>query len=139
MTPRTQSLSLRQRVAAWLALCAMVWGALVPVLSHAVVRASADGAEWVQVCSTSGLLWVSADADQELAADSSPADGSKSVVHAGCGWCATHASGVGVLPVALQAALAAEPIRWVAPAFLQAAHRQTVWSAAHSRAPPALP
>jgi Protein of unknown function (DUF2946) len=138
--------SIRQRIAAWVALWSLVLGALLPALSHAVVRAPADATGWVQVCSASGMFWVKTNpnalADAAAAAQTDGADPLASgdgqpPTPAGCAWCATHATGAGVLPSPAASPVAAEPIRWVPPAFLHAPHRQTVWSAAHSRAPPA--
>ena len=50
-----------RRFATWLAMLAMVMGALAPTVAQAVV-ASQGGAGWVQVCSASGMVWVQADA-----------------------------------------------------------------------------
>ena len=45
------------RFAAWLAMLAMLLGALAPTVAQAVVAAQ-GGPGWVQVCSASGMVWV---------------------------------------------------------------------------------
>lgn len=126
--------SLRQRVAAWVALWSLVFGALLPTLSHAVVKAPADGSGWVEVCSVTGMVWVKAttgNADNPREGDAPNASSM-----AGCTWCATHAPALGLPPVAAGWLPPADLARWVPPAFLHAPHPLPVWSSAHSRAPP---
>ena len=49
-----------RRLAAWLAMLAMVMGALSPTLAHAWVAASGDE-QWIEVCSASGMVWLKTD------------------------------------------------------------------------------
>jgi len=49
-----------RRLCTWMALWVMVLGALQPAMAHAW-RGAQDGANWVQVCSTSGMFWVRTD------------------------------------------------------------------------------
>ncbi|WP_332745214.1 DUF2946 domain-containing protein [Hydrogenophaga sp.] len=116
-----------RRFAAWLALLAMVCGALAPTVAQAVV-ASQGGAGWVQVCSASGMVWVQASAT-DASDGESMADASRH-----CPWCHLHGA-AGLPPAALPPlALApqAEPPRTQPPGLTPA----TFWPAARSRAPP---
>ena len=51
---------LHRRLTAWVALLALVFGALAPTVTQAMV-AGGDRADWLQVCSVSGMVWVQAD------------------------------------------------------------------------------
>lgn len=121
------------RFTAWLAALAVLWGALMPVLSHAVVAHQVGSSGWVEVCTATGMAWV-ASADDGVAADAnSPAPGMNM---AGCDWCATH-SPLAALPHVAQPH--AVPLTFgpqVPAAFLQSPRPLFVWAAAQSRAPP---
>lgn len=140
---------------AWLAALAVLMAVLLPALSHAVVaRLVANGA-LIEVCTASGMAWVNPNAAPAANADAaagsadasanplagnstSPADMGKGVGMgmAGCDWCATHAPGLSLPPVAAQALPQAMPMADVPPAFLHAPRLLAVWVSAHSRAPP---
>jgi hypothetical protein len=120
------------RFAAWLAMLAMLLGALAPTVAQAVV-ASQGGPGWVQVCSASGMAWVQAEAiegQQAIAnAGESMADASRH-----CPWCNLHGA-VGLPPAPAQQpalALRAEP----PAAPLRSALPAPPWPTAQSRAPP---
>ncbi|WP_066273591.1 DUF2946 domain-containing protein [Hydrogenophaga palleronii] len=119
------------RIAAWLAMLAMVLGALAPTLAQAVVAAQ-GGPGWMQVCSASGMVWVQTDAQGDLA----DMDVGKSMADASrhCPWCQLHgAAGLPPAPLAVTdlAAPTAAPL-WRASVDEPA----TFWPAAPSRAPP---
>jgi hypothetical protein len=120
------------RFAAWLAMLAMVLGALAPTVAQAVVVAQ-GGQGWVQVCSASGMVWVQTDA-LEVAGE---ATGQKPMADASrhCPWCSLQgAAGLppDVSPQPLAPAPRAE--RPLAPPVASAP--STHWPAAPSRAPP---
>ena len=123
----------QHRFTAWLAALAVLWGALLPVLSHAVVANQAVGNGWVEVCTATGMAWVNSTDGQATPESGSPA---RTTAMAGCDWCATHSPLAGVPTVAqpLVAPLAFGP--QVPAAFLQAPRSLFVWAAAQSRAPP---
>ncbi|MGB4060619.1 MAG: DUF2946 family protein [Burkholderiaceae bacterium] len=127
-----------RQLTAWLAALALLLGSLLPVLSHAVVRAPADGQGWVEVCTVSGMAWVkdAAQAADDVASGAHTPLGSKPSLDP-CGWCATHSPMVGLSAVAqpLFAPLVFGPD--TPPAFLHAPRPLFVWAAAQSRAPPA--
>lgn len=121
--------SLQRRFGAWLALLALVLGALAPAATQAVVAGS-DRAGWVQICSVSGMAWVQLDAGEETdsTTDNTAANG--------CTWCTGHA--LGLLPRAASPwTLAEGATAGVAQAPASAVLART-WPAAQSRAPPLL-
>ena len=125
-------LRLRRRFAAWLALVAMLLGALAPTIAQARMGGS-DRADWLEICTTTGMVWVQADAG-ELAQkiDGQPA-GSDASPH--CPWCTLHGGASGLPPVEAVAVLPA-PLAEQPSAFYRAPLTDTVWATARSRAPP---
>lgn len=119
-----------RRFAAWLALLAVLWGALVPTLAQAAVSGSSRQG-WVEVCSASGVMWVRFDgATASSTGQSAPmADAS-----AHCPWCPMQGA-AGLLPeLALVVPVSGQgPVPTTA---FTSAHPASVWSSAHSRAPP---
>ena len=120
------------RFAAWLAMLAMLLGALAPTVAQAVV-ASQGGSGWVQVCSASGMAWVQADA----------LDGGKSIGNVGesmadasrhCPWCNLHGA-VGLPPAPVQQPALAPRVEPPAAPFHSAVPAPP-WPTALSRAPP---
>ena len=119
---------IHRRFTAWLAMLALVMSALAPTVSQAVVMSSERG-DWLEVCTTTGVMWVKADL---AAADDStvPMVGHEQ----GCDIC-TH----GAPPVlkGIDALAMAQPS--ARPQALAAsAHTAVPWAAAQSRAPPIL-
>lgn len=124
-----------RHITAWLAALALLLGSLLPLVSHAVVSAPADGSGWVEVCTVSGMAWVQTDAGDPSAGTQLPVH---DMAQDRCDWCASHSPLSGLPPVAhpLAAPLAFGPE--LPPAFLHAPRPLFVWAAAHSRAPPAF-
>lgn len=50
------------RRAAWLALCAMVFGSLAPSISKLLAAAQGEGTAWVEICSAQGIKRIALDA-----------------------------------------------------------------------------
>jgi len=120
-----------RRIAAWLALLAMLWGALVPTLAQAVV-ASSDSPGWVEVCSTSGVVWVRVDAGAESPASTpAPMQGASS----SCAWCLPQGA-MGLPPTPTEAVVAVQAPDAVPGVAFESILPSAVWSAAQSRAPP---
>ena len=75
---------------------AMVLSALAPTLAHAWVSAADEG-QWIEVCSTSGMVWLKADgqdADGQGAKQNAPmADMAQH-----CPWCSFHGTSAGLPP-----------------------------------------
>ncbi|MDM7456776.1 MAG: DUF2946 domain-containing protein [Tepidimonas sp.] len=73
---------LHQRLA-WLALCAMVFGAFAPAISK-VLAANAQRITWIEVCSTNGPQRIAVDLGSQTPADAP-------MVHDDhCGYCLLH-------------------------------------------------
>jgi len=129
--PRMLRSRVHHRFTAWLALLAMVLGALAPTVAQAMVRSS-DRAQWVEVCSASGMAWVKTDAVAQQTADGdAPATGA----FPSCPWCTLHSGAAGLPPVTA----AAEPLPRQTdqpPAFYRAVSLSGTWAVAHARAPP---
>jgi Protein of unknown function (DUF2946) len=125
---------LHRRFAAWLALLAMLWGALVPTLAQAAV-ASSDRQGWVEVCSASGVLWVRVDGGAKSPTAPTGQPGPMADASAHCPWCPMQ--GAAGLPPEL-ARVTSVSAQGAAPiAAFTSARLATVWFPAQSRAPPA--
>ncbi|PZO11910.1 MAG: DUF2946 domain-containing protein [Burkholderiales bacterium] len=122
---------LHRRCAAWLALLAVLWGALVPTLAQAAVSTSSRQG-WVEVCSASGVLWMRVDGGAQ-SPTSQP--GSMADASAHCPWCPMQgAAGLPPEPALTTAVCAQGP---VPTAAFTSARPALLWSKAQSRAPPA--
>ncbi|MBW8470119.1 MAG: DUF2946 domain-containing protein [Thiobacillus sp.] len=120
-----------RRLTSWLAMLVMVFGALAPAVAQAMV-ASSDRADWVEVCSASGMLWVKADGSGAVDAgmDEPMSDASQH-----CPWCNLHGGAAGLPPVAHVVGFwdaLADPAR----AFSRASEPSAGWAAPQARGPP---
>ncbi len=124
---------LHRRLTAWVALLALVFGALAPTVTQAMV-AGGDRADWLQVCSVSGMVWVQADTgevrDQQPDGGSPMDDASQH-----CPWCTLHGGVAGLSPASHSIDLPPR-LTDLPPAFYRAPLAATVWAPAQSRAPP---
>ena len=114
---------------------AMVLSVLAPTVAQAVVHASGQ-AQWVEVCSASGMVWVKASDSAEQGAQSEGPTTPMGDISGPCPWCTLHGGTAGIpgKPLALVGPIpSAEP----PPAFLFSATVTGVWAVAHARAPPA--
>lgn len=123
---------LHRRFTAWVALLALVLGALAPTVTQAMV-AGGDRAEWLEVCSVSGMVWVKADTGEVAQQPDGGAPMGEASQH--CPWCTLHGGAAG-LPTS-QARLPLPPrLTDLPPAFYRAPLSATGWAPAQSRAPP---
>lgn len=124
---------LHRRITTWVALLTLVLGALAPTVAQALV-AGGDRADWLQVCSVSGMVWVQADTGE--VSDQQP-DGGAPMGDASlhCPWCTLHGGAAG-LPVAQALPELPPRLTDLPPAFYRAPLAATVWATAQSRAPP---
>ena len=121
-----------RKFSSWMAILAVLVGALAPTLSHALRGDAPDG--WVEVCTRLGSKWVSVDADHEgsSAPQSAPTAGSEH-----CVYCSLNLSGAALLPAAQEVDLLA--LHFEVPLlFLAAPRTPFAWQAAQARAPPPL-
>lgn len=124
---------LYRRFIAWLAMLALVLGALAPTVTQAMVsHGERDG--WLQICSVSGMVWVKADAAQPD--DQQPASGApQSNVSQHCAWCTLHGGAAGLPAADLPSVLPVHLIE-LPPAFFFEPIAAALWAPAQSRAPP---
>lgn len=124
---------LHRRFTAWVALLALVLGALAPTVTQAMV-AGGDRADWLEVCSVSGMVWIKADTGEVR--DHSP-DGGQTGSDASqhCPWCTLHGGAAGAPVVHVLPDLSVR-LTEAPPAFYFAPLTATVWAKAQSRAPP---
>lgn len=129
-------LRVHRRLIAWLAMLALGWAALAPAMAQAVVAAS-DDAGWVQLCTTTGMVWVQSDGP------GAAADGATPVVPASddastmnCPWCTLHGGADTFAPPSPVALPMPERLADMPPAFYRAPTASFAWAAQHSRAPP---
>jgi Protein of unknown function (DUF2946) len=124
---------LQRRFTAWLAMLALVLGALAPTVTQAVVSGGErDG--WVQICSVSGMVWVKADASS--AGAQQPASGAPDAGQH-CAWCTLHGGAAGLPEANLGSPLLAR-LTDFPPAFYLAPMAASVWMPALSRGPPSV-
>jgi hypothetical protein len=114
---------------AWIAIMAILFNVLAPVLSHARANAGAAAAQ-VEICTAMGVTMVAIPADQP-----DPGQLAKGMNH--CAYCATHAGSFGLPPqsVTLFAVLGGHDA--YPSLFFQSPYPLPVWSVAQARAPPA--
>ena len=124
---------LHRRFTAWVALAALVLGALAPTVAQAMA-AGGDRADWLEVCSVSGMVWVQADTGEvrdPLPDGSAPLGGASQ--H--CLWCTLHGGVAGLPVVQIRLDLPAR-LTDLPPAFYRAPLASTAWAPPPSRAPP---
>lgn len=78
-----------QRFASWIASFAILMAAWAPAVSQAMVAAGLGGADWVEVCTSQGMRWVSVD---------QTSDESQEVLAGACAYCFTHCASFGLTP-----------------------------------------
>lgn len=120
------------RLTAWLAIFAMLLGALAPAVSQAMTVLGDGNLRWVEVCSGSGMAWVAVDAKDVQKQDGEPAKSTAS-----CAYCCPHAGSVGLPPAPLLDVAAAGVPALEPLLFLSAPRPLFAWSASSPRAPPA--
>lgn len=110
-------------------MCMLVLNALMPLGAHALTSALAPG-EYVEVCSSTGMVMVPVSQGEAAPKGSGPLDFGKH-----CPLC--HLAGHDLyLPPSTAYVPAVLGFHEMPTAFLQAEPTSTVWLAARSRAPP---
>lgn len=121
-----------RRWGTWLALLAMLWGALAPTLAQAVVRAGpTPGEGWVAVCSVSGMVWIEVASGDTRSGDPSP--GASGSQH--CPWCCLHGGAAG-LPPSADSPNPGTGFQPLPLACYRAPATAALWRSGQSRAPP---
>lgn len=134
---RRMSSRMRQRTTTWIALWALVLGALLPWASQVAQagQVPAERAGWVEICTTSGTFWLHAQT-QEVSRTAPPEGSSAS--HADCPWCLSQGT-ASALPTQPAASLPVPLLalqRWAVQRPGVAAHAH--WRPDRSRAPPTV-
>lgn len=120
----------RKRWTAWFAMWLLALSACLPVVAQAVVRAQ-GGTDWLQVCTSTGMVWMNAQGEQRDAGEAPAASGT-----AQCDWCLLHGGAGGLPPADMAGTLPSAAVAiWftAAPADPVLA---ALWPPAQSRAPP---
>jgi len=125
-----------RRFTAALTLLVMLLSVLLPTVAQAVVRASGQ-AHWVQVCSTSGMVWVNAVNSAEPSEHAPSPAGPLGDWSQQCPWCALHGGAAG-LPTQDWALAGFTAATEGLPAWGSTAPVSAIWAVAHARAPPTL-
>jgi hypothetical protein len=122
-------LRIHRRFTAWLAMLALVMSALAPTVSQAVVMSS-DRADWLEVCTTTGVMWVKADS-------ATTDEGTLPMVghEQGCDICTHTVTGAPPVLLGIDTAVIAPPSAQP-HSRVSSAHPAVLWAPAQSRAPP---
>lgn len=113
----------------------LVLSVCLPTVAQAVVRASGN-ADWLQVCTSTGMVWVKAQNPEAQSDGEVPVPASLST-NMQCDWCLMHGGVAGLPPAAVPQVPSHDFIgEWSADA-LSSPHLVAVWQPARSRAPPA--
>ncbi|MDI1259926.1 DUF2946 domain-containing protein [Aquabacterium sp.] len=126
---------LHRRWTAWLALCAILMGALAPTVSHAMRAWSHSPISWVEVCSSTGNKLIAMTTSDRA----DPSGGLPSGEHAGehCPFCLVHAHDAAMLPATPAVMALSTPITDELPfLFLHAPRSLFAWAPSQARAPP---
>ena len=116
-----------RRISSWIAILAILLGALAPAISHAL---ASPGKGWVEVCTAQGTIWVAGDE----AGDNKSSKTTDEAKH--CAYCSFHAHALGILPSAATALPVPALSEAVPRAFLSAPRTLHAWANAQPRAPP---
>lgn len=114
---------------AWLAMLAIMFGALAPTLAHALA-AGGDAGVAIEVCGSTGMFLLNDQAPSSTTDD--PADPQAGQQH--CVWCALHVDMAA--PVQSVAAPLLRCAQAMPSTFYRAGHISALWRKALSRAPP---
>lgn len=138
----------RHRLYTWIALFAMLAGALAPTISRAAAAGDENGVRyWLEVCSASGSNLIElgvADAgryDGHGLVTVPPADGSDAPAHLTldhCPYCGAQAGAAALPPHHPPPLVVASRVLRVPALFLLAPRPLFAWSPARPRAPPVL-
>ncbi len=116
----------------WIAILAVLMGAVAPAISQA--RHKAGSSDWVYVCTPRGAKWLSAG---EPVPDGQAPGSPIAHLFEHCPYCSLHAAGLGMPPATLELA---ELPHGHAPhrCCVVAAPSRLIWLGALSRGPPAI-
>lgn len=119
---------------AWSVCVTFLLGALAPGMGRAMVAAGLAGGEWVEICTSSGTLWISAATGDALGAGKD--GGAFAGGHANCPWCALQIDALALPPAAFPLLAAPSLPGFQLAAGVAAAQASARWAGAHPRGPP---
>jgi type II secretory pathway pseudopilin PulG len=119
-------------VVAWIALLGILFAALAPTLSHAVVPAVAAAAE-VQICTANGMIAIAVDGGGPVKGLPAP---DHMLKH--CPYCIAHGGAPGLPPVQAFVLPVLRQTTSHPSLFYRSAAPLFAWTIANPRAPPAL-
>ncbi len=114
---------------AWLAVLAIMFGALAPTLAHALASGGGRG-EGIEVCGSTGMFLFNAEAASPDTDDT--ADPQVRQQH--CLWCGLHVDVTAPMPAVTTPLLRCA--QEMPPAFYRVGFMSAVWCKAQSRGPP---
>ncbi len=123
-----------RRVFSWLALLAVLFGAMAPTVSHALNKQSG----WLEVCTAKGVKLIKVEVGTS-AQTGQPAQTEHQIHFEHCPFCAPHA-GAFALPSSSELVfrLPYDGTAFYPPLFFSAPQSLFVWATANPRAPPVL-
>jgi hypothetical protein len=125
---------LHRRIAAWLAMWAIALSALAPAVAQAMVAGS-DDAQWMEVCSASGMVWLKVEGPAGTAEMANGGDMPMGDMSKHCPWCSFHITGALASPVAGFASPALA-MPHVVPVYTERPPLGQLWVIHQARAPP---
>lgn len=112
---------------------AMVLSALAPTVAQAMVAAS-DKAQWVEVCSASGMITLKVDVDSGQEGTSDQGSPMSDMTQQ-CAWCVFHGAAADLPPV--NVAVSAPPVEVeLVPVYSGSVYLSLQWTDTQARAPP---
>lgn len=121
-----------QRIATWIALCAILMASLAPSISHAVAAAQGIPNGWTEICTVEGAKLVKI--DDLKSKRPAPADKASHFEH--CPFCLHHGVSLGMPPNVDFVMPLIEGTNMLPSLFYQASRPLFAWTTAHPRAPP---
>lgn len=125
-----------QRLLAWFVCVTLLLAAFAPTASRAMAASGPHGAEWSEVCTAAGTVWISL-RDGSTATQERP-DEHATGEHGNCPWCSLQSDTLAVLPTAVPSLPAPLLPALLPRLFLDAPRPLFVWTAARPRGPPVL-
>lgn len=125
-----------RRLFSWIALLAILGGALAPAVSHAVYAKT--GKSFLEICTAQGTRLIAVDADT-ASANGALKGAQHDVVMEHCPFCVPHAGSLGLQPAGeIVFILPPDRGNYHPPLFFSAPRPLHAWAVANPRAPPVL-
>lgn len=125
---------------AWLAVLALLWAGVLPLMSHVLVPQVVAEVGMVEVCTVTGMTWIKTEGGSTDSADTSrdSIDPNQKKAVGKCDWCARHTLNLGLLATVSIGLLLPAHMATRLMAFWRAPRPLFAWAAARPRAPPSV-